>query len=260
MAKGKYQSQNQINWFAIAILAIVLAIIAGLAVILLKGCDEDQDSPGNDSYQSGQQEDDTTKEPEPSQSDPTESQPEETDPVVTDPTESDPAVTDPTETDPTEADPTETDPTESDPTESEPTESEPVETDPVETDPVKNSGDEVAELAVSLVGQPERSDTYPDGFDVGSFITYCFRSCGVSDVPSSFNSLITYGKEVTQYRPGDVVIFHITPAEGDPYYYIGIVVEGNRFVAVSSSSEKVTDRPISEFSAYPTVYRRYTEA
>ncbi len=114
-------------------------------------------------------------------------------------------------------------------------------------------------MALSLIGKPEQSAEYPDGFDVGSFITYCFHQCGLSQVPGDFNSLLTYGTVVTEPRNGDVVVFRITPDVGVPYDYFGIVVEGDRFVAVSSNSGMVIDRAISEFAGYPLVYRRFID-
>ncbi len=230
MGKGKYQSKQQANWPMIVLCLLVVAIVI-LAAVLLKSCGGEQPDSGS------------------------------TKPAVTNPiqetTQPEPSETEPTEPEPSETEPTEPEPSETEPTEPEPSVTEPTEPEP--TEPVANQAGEVAKLALSLEGKPERSPEHPDGFDVGSLITYCFRQCGFSDVPGDFNSLLTYGTEVEQGQDGDVVIFRITPQEGASYDYIGIVVEGDQFIAVSSSSGMVIKRPLSYFSSYPTVYRRFTE-
>ncbi len=248
MGKGKYQSNNQANWPLIILFIVILAVIAVLTVLLLKSCGTEPPDAGATKPAITEPIQETTA--------PVETQPEETEPPLTEPTEPEPTETEPEPTE-TEPEPTETEPESTEPEPTEPEETEPAA--PVETGAALSKGQEVAAMAESLEGKPEKSEAYPDGFDVGSFISYCFHKCGLTDVPRNFNGLLRYGKEVEEYRPGDVVVFHITPAEGEPYDYIGIVVEGDQFMAVSSSSEMVIKRPLYTFSSYPCVYRRFTD-
>ncbi len=254
MGKGKYQSNGPEGWMGIAILVLILIIIVALVVILFRACgSEDITEPETSATQ--------VTEPETSATEPTE--PETT---ATEPTEPETTATEPTEpettaTEPTEPETTATEPTEPEITATAPTEPNP--TEPTSTAPTGTYGskaEEVEAMALSMVGQPEKSPEHPEGYDVGSFIYNCFHKCGLTNVPRDFNSLLTYGKEVTQRQNGDVVVFRITPAEGEPYDYIGIVVEDNQFVAISSSSEMVIKRPLSYFASYPTVYRRFTDS
>lgn len=237
MSKGKYQSKKQISGILIAVLIVILAVIVGLSVFLLKSCNaEKTQTPGQtNSVQ------DKPTEPKPTETEPTEPKP--------------------TEPKPTEPEPTEPEPTEPEPTEPEPTEPEPTEPEPTEPTEVQNSkGKEIAALAESLIGKPEKSEEYPNGFDVGSFVRYCFSQCGFTDVPWSYNMLKNYGTEVTDYQPGDLVVFYITPADGEPYDYFGIVVEGDQFVAVSSGKKMVVKRSLSGFAGDVVAYRRVAEA
>lgn len=97
--------------------------------------------------------------------------------------------------------------------------------------PASLTGQQIADLAVSLIGTDyQLGAAGPTAFDNVGFVYYCFKQANIV-LPRRVSALLEQGTPVEQVnlQPGDVVFFSNTI--GKPADYIGIYVGDGRFVA-----------------------------
>ncbi len=121
--------------------------------------------------------------------------------------------------------------------------------DPVHTASVSYvpvTGQQIADLAVSLTGSPYQwAGTDPEtGFDCSGLVWYVFNSFGIPiNRTASDQARNGIPIDKSEARPGDVVCFY----SGDSIAHSGIYIGDNKFVHSASS---VTGVVVSELSGY----------
>ena len=96
------------------------------------------------------------------------------------------------------------------------------------------TGDAIAQLAISLIGTPfNSSNKIPDGFDNPGFVAYCYRQNGYT-IPRKASQMIDYGLDVNpeQIQPGDILVF--CNEIGGEAGFVAIYIGDNQFVACAN--------------------------
>jgi murein DD-endopeptidase len=104
--------------------------------------------------------------------------------------------------------------------------------------PTKNSSDQAAGYALTMVGKPYRyGGSSPKGFDCSGLVMYSYKNAGVA-LPHNTDRQrsATRSIKVAELRRGDLLFFN---QEGKKYGHVGIYVGDGKFVHAPSSGKSV---------------------